>query len=115
MKHPLARLRTSLLSAGLAVIVGAFAARPSAQSASLPPSQPKPAPDFARDVLPVFESNCLRCHSAAAQKGDLILDTHEDLVQGGRHGAVIVAGDAQRSPLIGMMGDASSRACRRNR
>jgi WD40 repeat protein len=54
-------------------------------------------------VLPVFESNCLRCHSAAAQKGDLILDTHEDLVQGGRHGAVMVAGDAQRSPLVGMM------------
>jgi WD40 repeat protein/mono/diheme cytochrome c family protein len=65
--------------------------------------QPQQAPDFARDVLPVFESNCLRCHSAAAQKGDLILDTHEDIVAGGRHGAAIVVGNAEKSPLVGMM------------
>jgi WD40 repeat protein len=77
-------------------IVGALIVGASAQA-------PKPAPDFVRDVLPVFESNCLRCHSAAAQKGHLILDTHEDVMQGGRHGASIVPGDAQRSSLVGMI------------
>jgi WD40 repeat protein len=68
-----------------------------------PSPSPKPAPDFVRDVLPVFESNCLRCHSAAAQKGGLILDTHEDLLQGGRHGTAIVPGSAEKSRLVGMM------------
>jgi WD40 repeat protein len=67
------------------------------------PSSKNPSPDFAKDVLPIFESNCLRCHSAAAQKGDLILDAHEDLLQGGRHGAAIVPGNADKSRLVGMM------------
>jgi WD40 repeat protein len=83
-----------MLAASLSLLGATVVAQPS----------PQPAPpDFARDVLPVFESNCLRCHSAAAQKGDLILDTHEDVIAGGRHGASIVAGDAQKSPLVAMM------------
>ena len=53
----------------------------------------KPPPDFARDVLPIIEDNCLRCHSAAAQKGGLILDTHEDIMIGGENGTVLVAGE----------------------
>jgi WD40 repeat protein len=65
----------------------------------------KPPPDFARDVLPIIEDNCLRCHSAAAQKGGLILDTHEDIMTGGENGAVLVAGDAAKSRLVQMIRD----------
>jgi WD40 repeat protein len=65
----------------------------------------KPPPDFVRDVLPIIEDNCLRCHSAAAQKGELILDTHEDIMRGGENGAVLVAGDAAKSRLVQMIRD----------
>jgi WD40 repeat protein len=65
----------------------------------------KPPPDFARDVLPIIEDNCLRCHSAAAQKGGLILDTHEDIMIGGENGTVLVAGDAAKSRLVQMIRD----------
>ncbi len=74
-------------------------------SLSLRPSlgqSPRP-PDFVRDVLPVFEANCLRCHSAAAEKGGLILDTHEDVLAGGRHGPALVPGDSAASAMVAMM------------
>jgi WD40 repeat protein len=98
----LSRVEIAAFALALA-FAGAMVSRPAAQSEPAKAAPVKPAPDFARDVLPVFESNCLRCHSAAAQKGNLILDTHEDVLQGGRHGVAIVPGDAQRSPLVGMM------------
>jgi WD40 repeat protein len=65
----------------------------------------KPPPDFARDVLPIIEDNCLRCHSAASQKGGLILDTHEDIMIGGENGTVLIAGDAAKSRLVQMIRD----------
>ena len=65
----------------------------------------KPPPDFARDVLPIIEGNCLRCHNAATQKGGLILDTHEDIMTGGENGTVLVAGDASKSRLVQMIRD----------
>ena len=45
------------------------------------------APDYARDVVPILEANCVRCHSPAQQEGGLLLDTYEDLVQGGDSGS----------------------------
>jgi hypothetical protein len=30
--------------------------------------------DFARDIMPIFESRCVSCHSSAAPAGDLALD-----------------------------------------
>ena len=42
--------------------------------------QATPAPDYARDVVPILEANCVRCHSPAQQEGGLLLDTYEDLV-----------------------------------
>lgn len=63
----------------------------------------KPPPDFARDVLPIIESHCLRCHSAAVQKGGLVMDTREDLMEGGEKGKVITPGNSTESRLIKMV------------
>ena len=118
-------MRTSVivcLFAGYAVLLSArVGGAPSQAPAQLPEKHPKiqkpamttdakdkgekPPPDFARDVLPIIEDNCLRCHSAASQKGGLILDTHEDIMIGGENGTVLVAGDAAKSRLVQMIRD----------
>lgn len=94
--QPVALALTALLS--LAVPTVALG-----QPAPAPAAHVSAAPDFARDVLPVFEAHCLRCHSAAAQKGNLILDTHEDVMLGGRKGAALVPGHSDKSMLVGMI------------
>jgi WD40 repeat protein len=65
--------------------------------------QAHPAPDYARDVVPLLEANCVRCHSPAQQEGGLLLDAYEDLVRGGDTGAVIKPGDAAGSLLVAMI------------
>jgi WD40 repeat protein len=108
--------RTALIAAGLGLLTCASvrgasqaaqqtSAPAPATSSAVPPATPlaKTAPDFARDVLPIIETNCLRCHSAAAQKGGLVMDTHEDLMQGGENGAVLTPGNSQTSRLIKMV------------
>lgn len=56
--------------------------------------------DFKRDVLPVFESNCARCHSGEKPKADLRLSSPETLLQGGISGAAIVPGKSGESLLV---------------
>ncbi len=35
--------------------------------------------DFARDVAPIFEQHCIRCHQPSNKQGDLLLSTPDDL------------------------------------
>jgi len=64
------------------------------------PATPVAPPDFSRDVMPIFESNCLRCHNTAEEKGGLLLESYEDLMRGGDDGVPVVAGNADDSPII---------------
>jgi WD40 repeat protein/mono/diheme cytochrome c family protein len=63
---------------------------------------PAPAapPDFGRDVMPILETNCLRCHNTAKLEGGLLLESFDDLMEGGDDGSPIVPGDADGSALI---------------
>ncbi len=57
------------------------------------------AVDFARDVAPIFESRCLRCHKPGNTKGDLSLATFDDLADN----EFVVAGKPDESYLLEMV------------
>ncbi len=78
----------------LAVVMVTTAARLAQAQAPAGP------PDFGRDVMPILETNCLRCHNTAKQEGGLLLESFDDLMKGGDDGSPIVAGDADGSSLI---------------
>lgn len=50
-------------------------------------------------IAPIFETHCLICHGANKRKGGLRLDSYEQLVRGGKNGAVVKVGDAAASDL----------------
>lgn len=56
--------------------------------------------DFARDIKPVLEANCLRCHGAEKPKSKFRLDSREAALKGGDEGVDILSGNSARSPLI---------------
>jgi len=68
--------------------------------------QRKPIPNVQEaiaynDVIqPLFESKCYSCHGKRRQKGGLRIDLHDRLMKGGKDGAVIVAGNAEKSDMI---------------
>ncbi len=55
--------------------------------------------DFTKQVKPVLEQHCVRCHGAEQKKGGLRLHTHEAALAGGDSGAVLVPGKSGDSPL----------------
>ncbi len=67
-----------------------------------------PTPEVAREqeeffethVRPVLADNCFSCHGQEKQKSGLRLDSREAIMRGSASTAVIVPGDAGRSPLI---------------
>jgi mono/diheme cytochrome c family protein len=51
-------------------------------------------------VEPIFAKNCYSCHGPNKQRGKLRLDSYKAILRGGKHGAVIKAGNAAGSELF---------------
>lgn len=78
-------------------------ARPLCASEIDPARLPPPAQtqiDFARDIQPIFEASCLRCHGPERPKSRFRLDSREAALKGGENGVDIFPGDSAKSPLI---------------
>jgi len=56
--------------------------------------------DFAKEVLPVLQSNCFKCHGEKKAKSKLRLHTLGDALKGGKNGKVIELGKSSESLLI---------------
>jgi hypothetical protein len=56
--------------------------------------------DFKKEIRPILEQNCVKCHGEEKQKGKLRLDSAETALKGGKAGPAIVAGDADKSELF---------------
>ncbi len=55
---------------------------------------------FETNIRPLIAKQCQACHSASAAMGGLRLDTRENLLKGGAHGAVVVPGKPGESLLL---------------
>src|SRR5882672_9460098 len=84
-------LVTQLVAAAL---VTASIAAPAAIAA---PTTPQPV--FERDVLPIFEANCVRCHGPKLRMAHMDLSTYDHVLKGGESGDVVVPGKPNESRL----------------
>src|SRR5687767_10541380 len=55
--------------------------------------------DFAKDIKPLLEQSCLKCHGTEKPKGGLRLDTRANAIKGGDDGTALVPNKPQESPL----------------
>jgi uncharacterized membrane protein len=55
---------------------------------------------FGARIQPIFGTHCVNCHGQNKHKANLRLDTYDAVMKGGKHGAVIKAGEPLRSELI---------------
>ena len=56
--------------------------------------------DFARDIQPILDTSCIRCHGPEKPKSRFRLDNREAALKGGEHGVDIIPGSSAGSPLI---------------
>ncbi|MEI6178203.1 MAG: c-type cytochrome domain-containing protein [Verrucomicrobiota bacterium] len=69
-------------------------------AANLPPASTLKDVTFAKDIAPLFEKSCVRCHGEDKQKAGLRVDSLEEIMKGGEDGAVVVSGQSAKSPLV---------------
>src|SRR5690349_1082841 len=66
--------------------------------------------DFNGDVHAILATRCLGCHSQEKRSGGLSLATYDDVLNGGRSGAVVRPGNSANSIIVQRLnGPASTR------
>jgi mono/diheme cytochrome c family protein len=94
-----------VLVAGVVLLLGvaqAPAPLTPAQIASLPAPADR-AIDFVRDIKPILQNSCVKCHGRGRSKGGFSLETRDALLEGGDGGPAIVPGASQGSHLIALV------------
>jgi hypothetical protein len=66
----------------------------------LPPAAARQGVTFAKDIQPLLEASCLRCHGSERPKAGLRLDSLEGALKGSKDGKVIVPGNSKDSLLV---------------
>lgn len=56
--------------------------------------------DFQSEVLPILKKKCIACHNEGEPKGDLVLETPQTILEGGRKGPTVQPGNGAESKLI---------------
>src|SRR5260221_387404 len=69
------------------------------QMEKLPPAATHQV-DFAKEVQPIFEASCIKCHGRGRNKGGFQLDSRETVLKGGDSGPAVVSGKSAESYLI---------------
>jgi mono/diheme cytochrome c family protein len=84
---------TSLAASAVSLLAGPDLSK-------LPPVAKQEGVTYAKDIRPLFEASCLRCHGAERPKGGLRLDSLEGVLKGSKEGKVIVPGQSVKSGLV---------------
>lgn len=104
------------------IIIGLAACSPAPRATPVPaptlvPASPTPVPgtkaprvtvvptpnadvSFKRDVLPIFQGICIRCHGGSKPIQGLSLESYAGTLKGGVSGKAIVPGDPENSILV---------------
>ncbi len=65
--------------------------------------------DYTKQIVPLWDTYCIDCHSADDADGEFVLDTFAALMKGGKEGAAIIAGKGNESMLVKFLEGRSGR------
>ncbi len=77
----------------------AVSARAAVDESKLPPPAATTV-EFERDIKPILETVCWRCHGPERPKSHFRLDNRESALKGGDNGIDIIPGKSAQSPLV---------------
>src|SRR3954469_18800452 len=96
------KLLTVFLGAAFALSIFSARAADKAKvdTSKLPPASDQKDVTYAKDIKPIFEKSCVKCHGAEKPKAKLRLDSLEGALKGGEDGKVIEPGKSADSMLV---------------
>jgi len=96
------KTKNSHIISSLAVIaaLGVAASVRAVDLSKLPPASTQQGVTFDKDIKPLFEASCIRCHGEQRPKGGLRLTTLEAVLKGSKEGKVVQPGNSEKSDLV---------------
>lgn len=88
-----------LIITTLSVVALAFTVQAELGDASKLPPAAKKTVDFDKDIKPIFEKSCVKCHSGEKPKGKYSMETKEGIAK------EIVKGNSAKSELVHLAAD----------
>jgi cytochrome c len=90
--------RSFLLLAALTLSVSSACSAP--DLSKLPPAAKKEGVTYEKDIRPIFEASCIRCHGSEKPKAGLRLGTLEGVLKGSKDEVVVKPGHSAESLLV---------------
>src|SRR6266481_4434955 len=82
-------------------LLGAVAAdKKPVDVSKLPPAADAKGLTYDKDIKPIFQKSCFKCHGTEKQKGKLRVDSLEATLKGGKDGKVVEPGESAKSMLV---------------
>ena len=103
MEHQGVRLPRFMLIKGIVAgvaLAGMLSAQADVDISKLPPAADKKEVTYAKDIKPIFEKACFKCHGEEKQKAKLRVDSIEAIKKGSENGEVIVPGKSEKSSMV---------------
>jgi len=67
----------------------------------LPPASDKKGLAYEKDIKPLLEKSCVKCHSGEKPKGKYRMDSLATVIKGGESGdSAIIPGNSAKSPMV---------------
>lgn len=89
-------LYVSLLALALA---GIWSAPAAIDLSKIPPASTNRV-EFLRDIKPILDASCLKCHGPEKPKSDFRVDSRAAILKGGANGIAVIPGNSAQSPFI---------------
>lgn len=80
--------------------LGVIAAQAEMDVTKLPAASVQKDISFTKDIKPMFEASCFRCHGEKQKKGGIRVDSVEAILKGGKEGKIVEVGNAVKSQLL---------------
>ncbi len=94
-------IKSAVLASGLAVLSLSLWAAAPADISKLPPPASALGVTFDKDIKPILEKSCVKCHGAEKPKGKYRLDSRAAAIKGGSSDeAAVVPGKSEKSPMV---------------
>jgi hypothetical protein len=90
---------SALLLLGL-MTAGTVACVAAPDLSKLPPPSDRKGVTYEKDIRPILENSCFRCHGDQRPRGGLRLNSLEALLKGSEDGPVVKPGSSKDSPLV---------------
>lgn len=69
-------------------------------TSKLPPASTQTGITYEKDIKPIFDATCIKCHGEKKPKAKLRLDSLAGVMKGGDDGKVIEPGNSAKSMLV---------------